>query len=324
MEPPLDIACDSQVSMKIRGDTVKYFLRIALLSVAMAAGCAPVGGMYQRLAHPSGDFVIVYPADWERSWNMQTGAFHNPAGKEVRIDISRHPGNFGDSATPEAYIESTIKDVRLYGGVLGLRETIKVSGRAAERLETTLKHGWVDQRKSYSYRLISYVDVIVPHGGQFYVLSLAGPVDDVALLRPDFDRLVASFRLGEEHQYLTEWRGQYDGPNEAKMMVARNPDEFRGIAGIFGAPTVSKLHVKSGVDFGTHMLVAISMGQRPTGGYAVSIEDTIERDGVLYVRYREQTPKGGVVTQALTSPYHLKLLPASPVEEVRFEKIIEQ
>ncbi len=303
---------------------MKYILVIALLVVVMATGCAYVGGTYQRLAHPSGDFVIVYPAAWERSWNMQTRAFYNPAGKEVRIDISRYPGNDGDSATPEAYIESIIKEVRLYGGILGLREAIKVSGRAAERLETTLKHGWVDQKKSYSYRLISHVDVIVPHGGQFYVLSLAGPIDDVALFRPEFDRLVASFRLGEAQQYLTEWRGQYDGPKEAKMMVARNPDEFREITGIFGAPTVSKLHLKSGVDFGTNMLVAISMGQRPTGGYAVSIEDTVERDGVLYVRYRERTPQGGVVTQALTSPYHLKLLPASPVEEVRFEKIIEQ
>ena len=86
---------------------------------------------------------------------------------------------------------------------------------------------------------------------------------------------------------------------------------------------MSKFYSTSGFDFGKHMLVAISMGQQPTGGYAVSIEDAVEFEGVLTVRYRERAPKGDFVTQALTFPYHLKLLPSSKDGKVRFEKIVD-
>lgn len=60
-----------------------------------------------------------------------------------------------------------------------------------------------------------------------------------------------------------------------------------------------------GIDWNTEYLIAISLGERRTGGFQVYVE-TIERGrtGAPVVRYVELTPgPGEVVAQAITSPY---------------------
>lgn len=73
------------------------------------------------------------------------------------------------------------------------------------------------------------------------------------------------------------------------MISARNLEELRKMWKFFGPPT-RKFITEEGFDFTTGMLVGISLGQKPTGGYAVRIEDTREEDGFLCIRYRERKP----------------------------------
>jgi hypothetical protein len=64
------------------------------------------------------------------------------------------------------------------------------------------------------------------------------------------------------------------------------------------------------------------VGQRPTGGYAVTIQGAAERAGVLYVRYQERRPRPGeLVTQVLTTPYHVRVMPRSEAPQVVFEQV---
>lgn len=57
------------------------------------------------------------------------------------------------------------------------------------------------------------------------------------------------------------------------------------------------------VDFATEMVIVASMGTRPTGGYAITIDGVYDADGKLYVAVRETSPGAGcMLTQALTSP----------------------
>lgn len=61
----------------------------------------------------------------------------------------------------------------------------------------------------------------------------------------------------------------------------------------------------SGVDFQKYQLVAIHLGNRPTGGFQVSVE-RIERvqASTIQLNYVEQKPSSDqIVTQALTSPW---------------------
>ena len=70
------------------------------------------------------------------------------------------------------------------------------------------------------------------------------------------------------------------------------------------------------VDFSARMVAAVFLGTRRTGGYRVEVV-AMRRDGeALVVEYVERTPgPGALVTQALTSPFHIVSLPvhAGPV-----------
>lgn len=66
------------------------------------------------------------------------------------------------------------------------------------------------------------------------------------------------------------------------------------------------------IDFEDSMIVAAFVGQKPTGGYSVKIEEivripaTADQPGQLVVRTSESIPDGdAMVTQMLTSPFHM-------------------
>jgi hypothetical protein len=58
--------------------------------------------------------------------------------------------------------------------------------------------------------------------------------------------------------------------------------------------------------FGDHFIVLIAMGERPTGGYAVIIDEiaTSGDNWIVDVRFAEPEP-GSMVTMALTYPYEI-------------------
>ena len=57
------------------------------------------------------------------------------------------------------------------------------------------------------------------------------------------------------------------------------------------------------VDFSTHMVIAATMGQKTSGGYAISVEEVAEKDGTLYAAVQETTP-GALCTNiaVMTAP----------------------
>jgi hypothetical protein len=75
------------------------------------------------------------------------------------------------------------------------------------------------------------------------------------------------------------------------------------------------------LDLAREMAVAIFLGERRTGGYTVEIASAGARDGKWVVHYRELAPPpGGMVTQALTQPWAVAIVPRSDLPVV-FEKM---
>ena len=57
------------------------------------------------------------------------------------------------------------------------------------------------------------------------------------------------------------------------------------------------------VNFGQDMVIAASLGQRPTGGYGIVIDGVYEAQGQLYVVVRDMAPApGSIVTESVTAP----------------------
>ena len=71
------------------------------------------------------------------------------------------------------------------------------------------------------------------------------------------------------------------------------------------------------IDFEKHMLVAVFMGRKNSGGYAIKVEKVEEKAGKIVVTVKRQTPPpGGMVTMALTGPYQIVKMPVSDKEVI--------
>jgi hypothetical protein len=65
-----------------------------------------------------------------------------------------------------------------------------------------------------------------------------------------------------------------------------------------------------GIDWSKQMLVVVSAGPKPTGGYSVTITDAKMEKGTLKIQYVLKSPgPGDIVTQAFTHPSQVILLP---------------
>ena len=95
------------------------------------------------------------------------------------------------------------------------------------------------------------------------------------------------------------------GIREPLQIVVRSPEQWTALW---------KKHLVSdpnsppvpAVDFTNNIVAAVFSGEKPTGGYTVEITAAEKSDGALLIYYRETSPRtGGIVTQALTQPFHI-------------------
>jgi hypothetical protein len=75
---------------------------------------------------------------------------------------------------------------------------------------------------------------------------------------------------------------------------------------IAGQPQTARL---PDVDFTSHMVLAVFLGERPSSGYAITILDATERDEELVVDVEVTVPPPGMSELAvLTRPYHIVMV----------------
>lgn len=101
--------------------------------------------------------------------------------------------------------------------------------------------------------------------------------------------------------------------------VARTQAQYESLWKRHLPPRVSGQAPKSPpkVDFRKEMVLAVFMGRKPTGGYAVQVTGAREEAGKLRVTVEERVPPPGALTiQMLTAPYHFAAVEKSalPVE----------
>lgn len=114
--------------------------------------------------------------------------------------------------------------------------------------------------------------------------------------------LVQAF--GAEVEIRELGRGAYSGMNVATNRVIKTEGEWEKLWKRHGAIRVPPEPAPA-VDFEKEMVVAVFMGQKSTGGYAIEIkriETTALRLRIIVER-KEPGPDA-IVTQALTAPFH--------------------
>ena len=138
-------------------------------------------------------------------------------------------------------------------------------------------------------------------GGQMICISSAGTVPAKA--------------IGIER----EWRGSSSGYTESTQLVVRTEARW--------ADVWAKLHQRRlprpelpPIDFEREMALAVCMGERPSGGYAIQILDVLRAEETIVVQVEETEPSPeSLQTMALTQPYHVVVVKRSPLP-VRFQR----
>ncbi|MEX2670856.1 MAG: protease complex subunit PrcB family protein [Phycisphaeraceae bacterium] len=117
---------------------------------------------------------------------------------------------------------------------------------------------------------------------------------------------------GQPMTILTEWHGSQSEREEPDFQVIR--DQRAWEQAWDALPTDDSVPE---VDFDQQLVLAAWMGQRMTGGYAIRIRDIRPTaDGEAFeaiLEHREPGPDE-FVTQALTAPYHIVVIPRTDKE----------
>lgn len=120
---------------------------------------------------------------------------------------------------------------------------------------------------------------------------------------------------GRSHAILGQWHGSSHSGGEFSVAKIYTADRWRQF-------WLEQLGQEQPVDFdeSLHQAVYIELGVRPTGGYAVEVVRVYEEDKNLVLEYSERKPAPEqYVTQALTSPWVMVLLPRTDLRVITRE-----
>lgn len=112
--------------------------------------------------------------------------------------------------------------------------------------------------------------------------------------------------LTQRRAELIQWRGQYEGDPDFSSRTVRSREGWSRLWRQLGRPAPQAF------DERREMAVFITLGTRATGGFRPQVLSAQERDGQLVVVYTDgEPPRDAYVTQALTQPWVVALLPVS-------------
>ena len=94
-----------------------------------------------------------------------------------------------------------------------------------------------------------------------------------------------------------------------RIVVISTEDEWKKVWSQVSSPQLLKPALPE-VNFETEIVIAVSMGERQTGGYGIEIKRIVRHVEEIIVEVEEQHPRpDSLVTMALTQPYHIVIIP---------------
>jgi hypothetical protein len=119
----------------------------------------------------------------------------------------------------------------------------------------------------------------------------------------------------------TVLKGNRSGVREHLEAVARNQADWKALwqKHVSTEPNSPALPA---IDFSRETVIAVFLGEKPTGGHDIEITGVEQRDGSLVVSFVERSPQpGSVVTQAFTQPFHIVKVAAQGSGTVSFRRL---
>lgn len=123
-------------------------------------------------------------------------------------------------------------------------------------------------------------------------------------------------------QPVTSWIGNDAGITKSQQVVIRNPEKWKNLWSQIHSNR-EPMPATPTIDFSNQMIIGYFLGQRTSGGYSVSIENVSETGEKIVVAISQTSPgPGSIVSQALTSPYAIQVIPRSD-KQVLFKTFLK-
>ena len=96
----------------------------------------------------------------------------------------------------------------------------------------------------------------------------------------------------------------YSQQVQEENFVVKNTEGFNQLLDLIGNEN-STVTVED-IDFSEDMVVAVFMGEKPTGGYSIEIKDVLKKkDHIEFLIEVDEPGPDDMVAQVITSPYHI-------------------
>jgi hypothetical protein len=109
-------------------------------------------------------------------------------------------------------------------------------------------------------------------------------------------------------------KGAFSGITDARQQVIKDAASWEKLWKQ-NAVSLEPAAKVPAVDFTKEMVIAVTMGTKRTGGYAIEIVRVEAADAALKIFVRRTSPPPGALTvQALSAPYHFVAVPKSDLK----------
>jgi hypothetical protein len=127
--------------------------------------------------------------------------------------------------------------------------------------------------------------------------------------------------LANQVSFHTVLKGHRSGVRESVQIVARSQSEWSALWKRHASTEPNPPPLPT-INFSNEIVVAVFLGEKPTGGHDVEIVSMEQNNDVLLVSFVEKSPRpGGVVTQAFTQPFHIVRVAAQSAARVNFRRL---
>jgi len=133
----------------------------------------------------------------------------------------------------------------------------------------------------------------------------AEPLGNVKIASAEILKKGSNLPAGSQMDFQSISKGYYSGHRKRAQYVIQDDEEWtkawnQHMSIRDPRPSPPK------VDFSNTTVLAVFMGEFPTGGHAIEIKEVIDKGNLVIVKVEETYPgKGCIVTEAFSQPYHI-------------------
>jgi PrcB C-terminal len=112
----------------------------------------------------------------------------------------------------------------------------------------------------------------------------------------------------------------YGGYTDSKFMVIEDNKSLTEVFNLLNKSRLPELEIPA-INFKEELVIALFLGEKNSGGYAITVEQVLDKNNKVYIVYNVESPKtGDMVASVMTQPFSIIKIPKT-AKEIVFEEM---